>query len=263
MNQGSYYAYNYYLQKGYSPQAAAGIAGNLHAESNFNPGATGDNGTAYGAAQWRGSRLDGLKNYASSNNLDYRNLDTQLGYVDHEMRTGSDAGAARAYQQLQNAQTPGQAAQAFMQHYERPNADPAINHIGTRQSVANSLYGSNPNAATSYQVPTDTTGIASLGPQAATALPTVQDAATNMGTQAATQAANQAAVTPAAEDPMGGIFGLLMQAKMGGDQPTVQQDMTVPKPKMIDNRSPDQQMAAVSQTPDVYQERMRRSRSYG
>jgi hypothetical protein len=245
MNPNGLYAYQYYLQRGYSPQAAAGIAGNLHAESSFNTGASGDNGTAYGLAQWRGARLQGLKDYAQATGQDYRSMDAQLGYVDHEMRTGSDAGAARAFQQLQTAQTPADAAAAFMRNYERPNANPNINNIAGRQSFANSLLGVDPSTlptAAAQQplvnAPVTDSGIASLvGPsvaaQAGASLPTVQNA-----------------------DPMGGIFGLLLQNSMTQQAPVA---APAPQPirRVIDERSPDEKMAAVSETPNVYLDRLR------
>lgn len=248
MNDRSLYAYNYYLQRGYSPAAAAGIVGNLKVESGsfaddvLSGQRRGDSGSAFGAAQWRGARLEGLHNYAQQNGLDFRSLDAQLGYVDHEMRTGSDAGAGVAFQKLQTAQSPAEAAQAFMQHYERPNADPSINGVNQRMAYANSLAGvPNDKLPTSYaqNLPASdaSAGIAGLAPTGAAALPTVQEAA--------------------AADPMSGVFGLMLQGVMS--QP--KQVAAAPPPQMerrADTRSIEEKMAATSQTPDVYLDRMRR-----
>jgi len=63
------FTYNYLTQKGMTPQQAAGVTGRLMAESyeEMNPDArntmAGGQGT-YGVAQWRGSRMDDLANFA-------------------------------------------------------------------------------------------------------------------------------------------------------------------------------------------------------
>tara|TARA_R110000765_G_scaffold362523_1_gene452704 strand:- start:2005 stop:3546 length:1542 start_codon:yes stop_codon:yes gene_type:complete len=63
------FTYNYLTQKGMTPQQAAGVTGRLMAESyeEMNPDArntlAGGQGT-YGVAQWRGSRMDDLADFA-------------------------------------------------------------------------------------------------------------------------------------------------------------------------------------------------------
>ena len=63
------FTYNYLTQKGMTPQQAAGVTGRLMAESyeEMNPDArntmAGGQGT-YGVAQWRGSRMNDLANFA-------------------------------------------------------------------------------------------------------------------------------------------------------------------------------------------------------
>ncbi len=58
-------AYNFFVEeKGYSPEIAAGIVGNLMQEShsNLNTQALGFDGTgSYGVAQWLGPRKEKLK----------------------------------------------------------------------------------------------------------------------------------------------------------------------------------------------------------
>lgn len=65
--------YNYFLNKGMTPAQAAGIAGNLMVESyaNIDPSAYNPEGGgkgAYGIAQWRGPRLQGLLDFAGMSN---------------------------------------------------------------------------------------------------------------------------------------------------------------------------------------------------
>lgn len=50
------------LQKwGWTPNQAAGVSSNLYSESGYNPFAVGDNGQAYGLAQWHKDRQDTYK----------------------------------------------------------------------------------------------------------------------------------------------------------------------------------------------------------
>jgi len=103
---------------GLTHEQAAGKVANLQAESgqNIKPwGVTGDNGTAFGAAQWRGDRFSGLQKYAAERGLDYRSTEAQQGFMRHEYLGPEN----RAYKALTSAQTPDQAATAINRFYER------------------------------------------------------------------------------------------------------------------------------------------------
>ena len=103
---------------GLTHEQAAGKVANLQAESgqNIKPwGVTGDNGTAFGAAQWRGDRFSGLQKYAAERGLDYRSTEAQQGFMRHEY-LGPER---KAYSALTSAQTPQQAATAINRFYER------------------------------------------------------------------------------------------------------------------------------------------------
>jgi hypothetical protein len=115
-------AVQYFINKGYSTHQAAGIVGNLMQESGpdlnvaaVNPGDGADGSDSVGIAQWNGERARALRAYAAQNGGDVSQLDTQLGFIDHELNTTE--GAAR--QALMQAQDPIQAAAAFA-GYERP-----------------------------------------------------------------------------------------------------------------------------------------------
>jgi len=62
------------------PHMAAGILGNLMAESRFNSNTSvNDLGlTSGGLAQWRGSRLTELKNFAKSKGKPWTDIDVQI-----------------------------------------------------------------------------------------------------------------------------------------------------------------------------------------
>lgn len=136
-------AYQYLIAQGYSPVAAAGIVGNLVQESGVNPTVNpGDSGSAHGIAQWRGDRWSGLQDYAKQNRGSTNDLNTQLGYLDYELRNRY----GDTYQKVMNARTPGEAAGAFALGYERPKGAEtgiASNVDGwqNRLQSANNLFG--------------------------------------------------------------------------------------------------------------------------
>lgn len=125
---------SYFIGKGYTPEQASGIAGNLTVESSLNPTALGDSGSAYGLAQWRGDRRGLLENkYGSS-----PTLEEQLEFIDFELNT-TEKGAKR---KLMSSSSAEEAALAFSRHYERPNSNPNINHNSDRVMHANKVYDS-------------------------------------------------------------------------------------------------------------------------
>lgn len=98
---------------GLAPHQAAGIVGNLVHESgqDLNPwGPTGDNGTAWGTAQWRGDRLARLKARP-----DYQTVEGQQAFMREEL----DGTENKAYKALLAAKTPEEAAHAWDAQYER------------------------------------------------------------------------------------------------------------------------------------------------
>lgn len=100
-----------FFSKKYGPTAAAGIVGNLEQESSLNPAESG----GY-LAQWGGSRLAGLQNFARKFHAPITSASTQLAYIDYELRTSERATLSA----LLKAKSPAEAARIFSQKYERP-----------------------------------------------------------------------------------------------------------------------------------------------
>ncbi len=119
-----------------SKTIACGIIANLMIESSLNPQAKGDNGTAFGLAQWRADRLQNLMTFSNNNPT----IDKQLDFIIHELKDGSDAGAKTAWIKMQAAKTASEVAKIFMESYERPNKDPNVNHIAKREKYASQYY---------------------------------------------------------------------------------------------------------------------------
>uniref|UniRef100_UPI003784CFE9 phage tail tip lysozyme n=1 Tax=Methylocella sp. TaxID=1978226 RepID=UPI003784CFE9 len=123
------YAYQKFLEAGHTPQSASAMVANLSGESGRalradamnnsgteTPGAVNSRGS-YGIAQWNGDRQFGLLQYARQTGGDPRSLDTQIGYVDHELKTQyPDLYAAS---RDPNATSAG-LLQRYVADYERP-----------------------------------------------------------------------------------------------------------------------------------------------
>lgn len=132
-------AYSYYIGLGYQPHQAAALAGNAQAESGFRPTVLGDNNQAFGTFQWHGSRQQDLQNYAQRNNLDPKQLETQLGFFDWELKNTERA----AGQRLMGAQNVQQANDAVISSlrpagYKPGNAAGAMHYdkrLGFSQAV--------------------------------------------------------------------------------------------------------------------------------
>ena len=56
-------AVDFFRSKGWSPEQAAGIVGNLQTESGLKTNALGDNNQAYGIAQWHPDRQANFKKW--------------------------------------------------------------------------------------------------------------------------------------------------------------------------------------------------------
>ena len=115
----------FFVDKGYTPEQASGIVGNLLAESNLNTGAVGDGGISKGIAQWNRGRLANLQSFARASNADPNDLFTQLEFVHRELQ-GPEGAANR---NLLRSNDPRSAALSFI-GFERPQGWTAANPAG-------------------------------------------------------------------------------------------------------------------------------------
>lgn len=143
---------------GLAPHQAAGLVGNLHHESgkDLNPwGPSGDNGSAWGTAQWRLDRLERLKQRP-----DYQTMEGQQAFMREEL----DSSENKAYRALQAAKTPEEAATAFNKLYER-----SADTTGNRERAARALMasfgeGGAPDTGALSYASTDNTGSTMVTP---------------------------------------------------------------------------------------------------
>jgi len=133
-------AYNFFISRGFTPQQAAGIVGNLIQESGVNLSTTIKSaGTerSYGIAQWNsakaaGNRLGLLKEYASDLGRPWTDLEVQLMFIMYELENYPYLGLGA----LRAARTIEEATIAFETKYERPG----IPHRSSRISYAKQVY---------------------------------------------------------------------------------------------------------------------------
>lgn len=117
-------AWEFFTSKGWTPAQAAGIIGNLQAESNLIPASMGDIGlhsptdVSIGIAQWyNGAGRDKvLIDFAKGKGKAWSDYRTQLEFVDYELNTYSYLGGS----DLRKATTPTKAALIFQRKYEIP-----------------------------------------------------------------------------------------------------------------------------------------------
>jgi hypothetical protein len=143
MNAREKFVYQYYIDKGVPPAAAAAITGNLSVESGgfandvIAGQRRGDLGSAHYVQQLRGERLTNFRQYAKSKGLEETTLETQLDFVLEEMDPASpfkDNIAAANRDKILNSTDVGEATQAFARYYERPNMNLA--HMDRRTAIA-------------------------------------------------------------------------------------------------------------------------------
>jgi tail lysozyme len=127
--------FNYYLDEGLSPIAAAGFAGNAQEESHSNPAET--NG---GIDQDTGGRWGKIESLAEEERRSSADLGIQLQYSCLELT--DEKGAAEddhaTLELVQGSTTPTSAAEIVMTYYERPN--PYYANFSARADAANYIY---------------------------------------------------------------------------------------------------------------------------
>ena len=108
-------AVNFFKSKGWSDTHAAGIVGNLQAESgkDLNPSSVGDDGSAYGIAQWRNDRQTNFSKFFGKRIQD-SSFEEQLKFVQWELENTH----ADAAEKIKQAKTASEAAALVDKYYE-------------------------------------------------------------------------------------------------------------------------------------------------
>ena len=131
----------YFQAQGWSREQAAGLAANIKRESAFNAGAVGDNGKAYGIAQWHPDRQAEFKKKFGKP-IQGSSLEDQMAFMHYELTQGNERGAGN---KLRGTSSAAEAAAAVSTHYERP-ADQA-GEAAKRGQMALAMLGGVPGAS--------------------------------------------------------------------------------------------------------------------
>ena len=127
----------YFQQKGWSTTAAAGIAASLYQESKFKSGAVGDNGAAYGLAQWHDDRQREFARHFGHSMIG-SSWQEQAAFVDYELHNRE----GRAGRALKGNISAGAAGALMTRLYERP-ADVAGQSMKRAQIAVRMAGGEN------------------------------------------------------------------------------------------------------------------------
>lgn len=135
--------YNRYRQHGLSDVEAAGMTGNIGAESSFNTTITsGDGYGSRGLIQFTGDRLNGEKGllkFAENRGLDPWDWRTQVDYSVWELHN-TESAALEAMRARPDA-TPAEMAKIIRETYERP--DPSVARDNVRAQIAEETFNGN------------------------------------------------------------------------------------------------------------------------
>jgi hypothetical protein len=105
----------FFMSMGWTKAQAAGIVSNLRKESNLDAGAVGDDGQAYGVAQWHPDRQRAFARWAGKD-IRQSNIQEQLGFVNYELTQGAESRAGGLLRATNNSQLAGE---IVARNYER------------------------------------------------------------------------------------------------------------------------------------------------
>lgn len=125
-------------QHGFSAAAAAGVMGNMYAESHLNPDAHEVGGYGgYGLCQWTFERKPALINWCNANGYDYRSLEGQLNYMLYELEQPYYQQFLSDYKTLTDVYT---ATDRWLTYFEGCTLHEAEQNWPTRIGKANEYY---------------------------------------------------------------------------------------------------------------------------
>jgi hypothetical protein len=173
----------YFISQGYSPEQAAGLVGNLQAESgaNLNINAVGDSGKAKGIAQFHPDRQANFARFAGKS-IDKSTLEEQLAFIAHELKTTESAAGGK----LKSAGSARDAAAIVDKFYERSSGTARAQ----RQINAEALLGSQATTQTASVKPSNDRSAADIATQTASVKPSNDRSAADIATQTNRSAAD-------------------------------------------------------------------------
>lgn len=128
-----------FMGRGWTKEQSAGIVSNLWSESGLRAGAVGDDGKAYGIAQWHPDRQADFEKWAGKSIRD-ATVAEQRAFVHYELTQGKEQKAGNL---LKGATTAGASGSIVSRHYERPQDEigDASRRAVLAESIARKSYG--------------------------------------------------------------------------------------------------------------------------
>ena len=134
--------WGYLVTHGYTPEAAAGIMGNIEAESGFNTSAVESSvtnpGEGIGLIQWSFGRKAQLIAFAQSQGKPWSDIGVQIAFLDYEMNGAEGTVFPGGVNGFKNLTSIEEATSQFCWLFERPNVNYA--HYERRISAAHAYY---------------------------------------------------------------------------------------------------------------------------
>ena len=126
--------WNYFKKQGFSDAGAAGIMANLYHESGYDSSIKQiGGGPGRGLAQWEGPRWVALQKFAKDRNKPWTDMQTQLDFLMHEMKTNHDSSFIEYFK---NSTSAYDSAAKFENVFERPKHD----HNAQRGATAKDIF---------------------------------------------------------------------------------------------------------------------------
>lgn len=132
METNARYIYNYLTAYGWTPNAIAGMLGNMQTESTINPGIwqdlnSGNKNGGYGLVQWTPST--NFTDWCAELDFDITHMDSALERIQMELENGLQYYPTKNYPETfeefsQSTKSPTYLANAFLMNYERPLVTP-------------------------------------------------------------------------------------------------------------------------------------------
>lgn len=189
------------IDRGYSPHAAAALAGHMLQESGGNPSAVNQGEGANGLLQWRLDRWDNLQKFAKDQGKSPNDPNVQLDFVGQEF-AGPEKKAGAAF--LSAPDLPS--ASAALKPYIRFGDNSADTRMNNAASLYNQLNGDKVGALATGAAPVDPvspinpTSTASDAPAAAAPAAPAPSALDNLASSLAGPKEQQAAAAPKAPE---------------------------------------------------------------
>lgn len=126
--------WNYFKKQGFSDAGTAGIMANLYHESGYKSEQRQlGGGPGRGLAQWEGPRFTALQNFARERSKPWTDMQTQLDFLMHEMKTNHNASFVEYFK---NSTSAYDSAAKFENVFERPK----YNHNAQRGATAKDIF---------------------------------------------------------------------------------------------------------------------------